>query len=166
MLNRDYANRVLFALSFRDLCGYELSKYIATKNERISNGTLNPLLTQLNYRGLISFKMDRRKKVYSLTEAGERYVEEIRAIRSELRKRVFVDSIDENSLFFDFLSNLEDAKILRELLDFLGDEMMSIVKLGFLIKKNGDSVHLDTLKLKLSELEREVEAWHSQEAQS
>lgn len=166
MANRDYANRVLFALSFRDLCGYELSKYISTRGERISNGTLNPVLTQLVDRDLISFRADSKKKIYSLTESGLKYVDEIRAIRNELRKRIFVDSIDENALFFDFLGNLDDAKILRELLEYIGDEIMSIVRLGFLLRKSEQMGHLSDLRKGLINLGKEASTWHSQEMQN
>lgn len=166
MVNRDYANRVLFALSFRDLCGYQLSKYISTKGERISNGTLNPVLNQLVERNLITYSADRKRKVYSLTESGIKYVDEIRAIRNELKKRIFVDSMDENALFFDFLRNLDDATLLRELLEFIGDEIMSIVRSGFFLMKNGQTEDLDDLREKLSQLSGEVNDWPSQEVQN
>lgn len=166
MVNRDYATRVLFALSFKNLCGYQLSRYIASGDERISNGTLNPIMNTLVEKGLVSFRKMPTKKVYSLTTKGQQYVDEVRSIRNELKRRVFVDSMDENALFLDFLSNLDDATILRELLEYLGDEIMSLVKLGFILKKSGRMEELDLLKKKFRDLEEEVSQWHSQEVQN
>ena len=166
MINREYATRVLFALSFKDLCGYQISKLIATKGERISNGTLNPVLNALLDKDLISFRNSGRRKIYQLTEKGKIYVKEIRSIRNELKRRVFVDSMNENALFLDFLSNLEDATVLRELLEYLGDEIMSIVKAGFLMMKDENQEGLKILKNKLKVLETEVTRWPLQEMQS
>lgn len=166
MINRDYATRVLFALSFKDLCGYQLSKYIATKGERISNGTLKPVLDHLLMNDFVSFSINGRRKVYSLTEKGEKYVDELRSIRNEFQRMVLVESMDEHAIFLDFLSNLDDATIFRELLEYLGDEIMSLVKSGFLMKKNGETESLFRLKDKLSQLDREVVEWHSQEVQN
>ncbi len=166
MINRDYATRVLFALSFKDLCGYQLSKYIATKGERISNGTLKPVLDHLLLNDFVSFTISGRRKVFSLTEKGEKYVDELRSIRNEFQRRVLVESMDEHAIFLDFLSNLDDATIFRELLEYLGDEIMSIVKSGFLLKKSGDTEMLDRLKDELGQLEGEVAEWRSQEAQN
>ncbi len=166
MINRDYATRVLMALSFKDLCGYQLSKFIATKNERISNGTLKPVLDHLLSNGFVTFSISGRRKVYSLTDKGEKYVQEVRSIRNELKRRVFVDSMNENALFLDFLSNLDDATVFRELLEYLGDEIMSIVRAGFIMKKNGALENLAELKKMLRKVEGEVEVWHSQEMQN
>lgn len=166
MINRDYATRVLFALSFKDLCGYQLSKYIATKTERISNGTLKPVLDHLLLNDFVTFSMSGRRKVYSLTRKGEKYVQELKSIRNEFKRRVLVDSMDENAIFLDFLSNLDDATIFRELLEYLGDEIMSIMRTGFHLKKNGDLERLSDLKEMLKKLELEVGNWHSQEVQN
>lgn len=166
MVNRDYATRVLFALSFKDLCGYQISKYISTKDERISNGTIAPVLKHLVENGMIVFSISGRKKMYTLTENGQRYVDEVRSIRNTLKKRIFVDSLNENALFLDFLSNLDDATLFRELLEFIGDEVMSIVITGFQMKKRGDERSLQELKEQLKELGREVYTRHLQEAQN
>lgn len=166
MINRDYATRVLFALSFKDLCGYQLSKSIAAKDERISNGTLNPVLGHLTDKGLIDFRRIGVKKMYFLTDKGEAYVKEVRSIRNELKRRIFVDSMHENALFFDFLSNLDDARLLRELLEYLGDEVMSLVKIGFLMMKSGNMDGLEKLRKKLQGIGLEVNEWLSPEMRS
>lgn len=166
MINRDYATRVLFTLSFKDMCGYQLSKYIASKGERISNGTLKPVLDHLLLNDFVTFTQDGRRKVYSLTHKGEKYVGEIRSIRNEFKRRVLVDSMDDNAIFLDFFSNIEDATIFRELLEYLGDEIMSIVKSGFLMKKKGDDSKLAELKEVLKNLEMEVGNWHSPDLQN
>lgn len=166
MINRDYATRVLFALSFKGLCGYQLSKYIAIKGERISNGTLKPVLDHLLLNDFVSFSINGRRKVYALTEKGEKYVDELRSIRNEFQRRVLVESMDEHAIFLDFLSNLDDATVFRELLEYLGDEIMSIVRNGFLLKKQGEIEKLGMLKDRLGQLDVEVAEWHSQEVQN
>lgn len=166
MVNRDYATRILFALSFKDLCGYQISKYISTKGERISNGTIAPIMKHLLENGMVDFTISGRKKVYRLTEKGERYVDEVRSIRNTLKKRIFVESLDENAIFLDFLSNLDDATLFRELLEFIGDEVMSIVAAGFQMKKRNDPESLEHLKVLLKNLGGEVHSWLSPEAQN
>lgn len=166
MVNRDYATRILFALSFKDLCGYQISKHISSKEERISNGTIAPVLKHLLEKDMVVYTESGRKKIYSLTETGQRYVDEVRSIRNTIKKRIFVDSLNENALFLDFLSNLDDATIFRELLEFIGDEVMSIVISGFQMKKKGDQESLEHLRHLLRNLEGEVNTWHLQEAQN
>ena len=166
MVNRDYASRVLFALSFKDLCGYQITKYISAKGERISNGTVAPVLKHLLDNGMVTASITGRKKVYSLTEKGQRYVDEVRSIRNTLKKRIFVESLNENAIFLDFLSNLDDATIFRELLEYIGDEIMALVIAGFRMKKDNDEASLALLRESLLKLSKEVSSWHSQEAQN
>ncbi len=166
MVNRDYATRVLFALSFKDLCGYQITKYISTKDERISNGTVAPVLKHLVENGLVFSSVSGRRKMYSLTEKGQRYVDEVRSIRNTLKKKIFVDSLNENVIFLDFLSNLDDATLFRELLEDIGDEIMTIVIAGFQMKKGKDTQSLGELKDRLMKLGKEVTTWHSQEMQN
>ncbi len=166
MVNRDYATRVLFALSFKDLCGYQITKYISTKEERISNGTVAPVLRHLLENGLVISSVSGRKKVYSLTEKGQRYVDEVRSIRNTLKKKIFVDSLNENAIFLDFFSNLNDATLFRELLEDIGDEIMTIVIAGFQMKKGKDTQSLGELKNSLMKLGKEVTSWHSREMQN
>ncbi len=166
MVNRDYATRVLFALSFKDLCGYQITKYISTKEERISNGTVAPVLRHLLENGLVISSVSGRKKVYSLTEKGQRYVDEVRSIRNTLKKKIFVDSLNENAIFLDFFSNLNDATLFRELLEDIGYEIMTIVIAGFQMKKGKDTQSLGELKNSLMKLGKEVTSWHSREMQN
>lgn len=166
MVNRDYATRILFALSFKDLCGYQITKYISTKEERISNGTVAPVLRHLLENGLVISSVSGRKKVYSLTEKGQRYVDEVRSIRNTLKKKIFVDSLNENAIFLDFFSNLNDATLFRELLEDIGDEIMTIVIAGFQMKKGKDTQSLGELKNSLMKLGKEVTSWHSREMQN
>ena len=166
MVNRDYATRVLFALSFKDLCGYQLSKYISAKEERISNGTIAPVLKHLVENGMIAFSFSGRKKIYTITEKGQRYVDEVRSIRNTLKKRIFVDSLNENAIFLDFLSNLDDATLFRELLEYIGDEIMSIVISGFQMKKRNDTGSLRDLKALLKEMSMGVNSRLLQETQN
>ena len=166
MVNRDYATRVLFALSFKDLCGYQLSKYISAKGERISNGTIAPVLRHLSENGMVISSVSGRKKVYSITDKGQRYVDEVRSIRNTLKKRIFVDSLNENAIFLDFLSNLDDATLLRELLEFIGDEIMSLVIAGFQMKKRNEEDSLQELKRILMDVSREVNSRLLQETQN
>ncbi len=166
MINRDYATRVLFALSFEDLCGYQISKYISTKDERISNGTIAPVLKHLLDKDMITFSIEGRKKVYTIKEKGLKYVNEVRSLRNTLKKRIFVESLNENAIYLDFLSNLDDAAIFRELLEFIGDDAMSIVIAGFQMKKRNDEKSLKNLKDRLHELNKEVNSWLLQEVQN
>lgn len=166
MVNRDYATRVLFALSFKDLCGYQISKHISARDERISNGTINPVLKHLQDNDMITSSISGRKRIYTITEKGLRYVDEVRSIRNALKKRIFVDSLNENAIFLDFMSNLDDATLFRELLEYIGDEVMSIVIAGFQMKKRSDETSLQELKGLLKELSVEVNSRLLQEAQN
>lgn len=166
MIDREYATKVLFTLSFKNLCGYQLSKYISVKGERISNGTLKPVLDDLLSNNFIEYTRDGRKKVYALTPKGAKYVQEIRSIRNEFKRRVLVDSMDNNAIFLDFFSTLDDATRFRELLEYFGDEIMAILKTAFLMKKQGNTNKLSDLRTILRNVEKEAEQWHSQEQQN
>ncbi len=166
MINRDYATRVLFALSFEDLCGYQISKHISAKDERISNGTITPILKHLLDKGMITFTVSGRKKVYTITQKGLKYVHEVRSLRNTLKKKLFVESLNENAIFLDFLSNLDDIAIFREFLEYIGDEAMSIFISGFQMQKNGDRKSLQELKELLRKISTEVDSWPLQETQN
>ena len=71
-----------------------------------------------------------------------------------------------NAIYLDFLSNLDDAAIFRELLEFIGDDAMSIVIAGFQMKKRNDEKSLKNLKDRLHELNKEVNSWLLQEVQN
>lgn len=157
MIDRDYINRILFTLSFKNMSGYQLSKYITNPAGKISNGTLIPILNRLSSDGFIEFEWKGKKKIYSLTEKGLKYVQSLREIKDEIRKRFFVDSLDSNLLYFDFLANLDDAKILKKVLEDIGDELIDIIKIAFLLEKEKESAKIKELKNRIRSL-IEVEA--------
>lgn len=146
MIDRDYSNRILFMLNFKSMSGYQLSKNIRNTGGQISNGTLFPILNKLVSNGLIVFKAMGNKKIYRLTEKGKNYVQSLRDIGDELRKKIIVDSIDKNMLYFDILSDLEDSRIIKEVLNQLGGELIELIRVGFRLERDGRSAELDALR--------------------
>jgi DNA-binding PadR family transcriptional regulator len=79
---------VLEKLSREDLSGYDLMKCIGEFGEKPSPGYMYPLLKDLEKKGFISVKRERRRKVYSLTAKGRRLLEELKRNREEMLKRM------------------------------------------------------------------------------
>ncbi len=64
---------VLHELGRKPLCGDDLAEKIGRrKGGKLTPGTIYPALKELRESGLIYFEQFGRKKVYSLTDAGER----------------------------------------------------------------------------------------------
>lgn len=156
MIKRDYANRILFMLSFREMSGYQLSKNIKHHGETMSSGTLVPILKNLQSAGMIQYTRSGNKKLYSLTEKGSKYINSLREIGDEFKKKMFIESMDENILYYDILTNLEDVEAIKRVLERFGELMMEIVKAGFSLEKSSSEEKLDHLEKGISRLLEEI----------
>ncbi len=68
---------ILHELSKTSLCGDELAHKIGKrKGVVLTPGTIYPALKELKRRKLVKRKQDGRKKYYSLTQEGEKVLEE------------------------------------------------------------------------------------------
>ncbi len=158
MINRDYANRVLFMLSFKQMSGYQLSKNIYHHGGQISSGTLVPILRNLEAANLIRYHKSGKRKIYALTEKGEQYTRSLREIRDELKKKMLVESMDQSLLYYDILTNFEDVEAIKRVLDRFGDLLLEIIKVGFKLEKKGSSEELDAIESRIKEI---LEAKHN-----
>jgi len=143
---RDYANRVMFMLSFREMSGYQLSKNIHHHGEQISSGTLVPILRNLESAGLITYRRSGKRKIYGLTDKGRIYTQSLREIGDELKKKMFVESVDQNLLYYDILTNYEDVEAIKKVLDKLGDLLLEVIRAGFRLEKKSSPDELDKLE--------------------
>jgi len=75
-------------LSKESLSGYDLMKHIECFEKKPSPGYVYPLLKDLKEKGFISFKKDKRKKVYSITPKGKRLLVNLQKNREEMMKRM------------------------------------------------------------------------------
>lgn len=74
---------ILHELSLKKLCGDELSDNIGKrKGSFLTPGTIYPALKRLRKKKFIAYKRKGRKKVYSLTELGEKELEKLYALFS------------------------------------------------------------------------------------
>lgn len=149
MRKRDYANRVMFMLSFKEMSGYQLSRTIRHHGETMSSGTLVPILKNLQSANLIKFRKSGNKKIYSLTEKGSAYVESLKEIGNEFRKNMFIETMDENLLYYDILTNFDDVEAIKRVLERFGDVLMEIVKVGFRLERGGSGEALDMMENKI-----------------
>lgn len=156
MRKRDYANRIMFMLSFKDMSGYQLSKNIRHHGETMSSGTLVPILKNLQSAGLIEFRKSGNKKIYSLTEKGGNYVRSLKEIGDEFRKNMFMETMDENILYHDILTNFEDVQAIKKVLERVGDILFDIIKVGFKLERKGSDDELDSMEKRIRELLEEM----------
>ncbi|MBW2990716.1 PadR family transcriptional regulator [Candidatus Woesearchaeota archaeon] len=69
---------ILHELSLKRLCGDELSANIGKRRgTSLTPGTIYPALKRLRKKKLIAYRRQGRKKVYSLTELGEKELEKL-----------------------------------------------------------------------------------------
>ncbi len=68
---------ILWSLKKRPMYGQEIADELARRRgEKPNPGTLYPALKQLQERELIVYKVHGRRKIYSLTEKGQKGIEE------------------------------------------------------------------------------------------
>jgi DNA-binding PadR family transcriptional regulator len=69
---------ILHELKLGQLCGDELSKKIGKrKGTALTPGTIYPTLKRLRRAKLISFRRQGRKKMYTLTESGQKEIDRL-----------------------------------------------------------------------------------------
>ena len=74
---------ILHELNLKNLCGDELSSKIGErKKSSLTPGTIYPALKRLRKKKLIAYKRKGRKKMYSLTELGEKELDKLYALFS------------------------------------------------------------------------------------
>ncbi len=63
--------RILYLLSKRDMYGQELAEELTKKKgDKLSPGTIYPALKDMVEKGLIKYRNEGRRKIYSITELG------------------------------------------------------------------------------------------------
>lgn len=80
---------ILHELSKKAQCGDELAVRIGQrKKDKLTPGTIYPTLKKLRKLKLISFKKFGRKKVYSLTEVGEKELNKLYKVLKQYFKGI------------------------------------------------------------------------------
>jgi DNA-binding PadR family transcriptional regulator len=80
---------VLAELKAKPLSGYDIITLIHKRfNVLVSSGTVYSLLYSLERKGLVTAKMDQRKRVYTLTDKGERTLETVWRANGEINSLV------------------------------------------------------------------------------
>lgn len=133
-------------LSFKEMSGYQLSKNILHHGEQISSGTLVPILRHLESAGLTTYRRSGKRKIYSLTDKGRKYTQSLKEIGNEIKKKMFVESMDQNLLYYDILTNYEDVEAIKDVLDRLGDLLLDIIREGFRLEKNRSPEDVEKLE--------------------
>jgi DNA-binding PadR family transcriptional regulator len=76
---------VLAELQAKPLSGYDIITLIHRKfNVLVSSGTVYSLLYSLERKGLVNAEMDQRKRVYTLTDKGEKTLETVGRANGEI----------------------------------------------------------------------------------
>jgi len=76
---------VLGELQEKPLSGYDIITLIHKRfNILVSSGTVYSLLYSLERKGLVNAEMDQRKRVYTLTDKGEKMLETVGRANGEI----------------------------------------------------------------------------------
>jgi len=76
---------VLAELQEKPLSGYDIITLIHKKfNVLVSSGTVYSLLYSLERKGLVNAEMEQRKRVYTLTDKGEKTLETVGRANGEI----------------------------------------------------------------------------------
>ena len=105
---------VLKILNEKDFTGYGLIKEIENKTGfwKPSPGSMYPLMNDLLKKGLVTYKKNKNKKIYSITNKGKKVYKKI-----EDKKRQILNDIIEGVKFLEVLG--EDKEELKYIIDFL-----------------------------------------------
>jgi DNA-binding PadR family transcriptional regulator len=77
---------VLAELQEKPLSGYDIITLIHKRfNVLVSSGTVYSLLYSLERKGLVNAEMDQRKRVYTLTNKGEKTLETVGRANEEIK---------------------------------------------------------------------------------
>lgn len=97
---------VLKELSSESLSGYDLINKLAhVIGKAPSSGSVYPLLQELDEKGIVNFKQEGRRKVYSITAKGRRLMERILKEKEDI--------------------TLKNAELIRLIGDLTGDDEAS-----------------------------------------
>ncbi|HIT73900.1 hypothetical protein B5E58_03585 [Tyzzerella sp. An114] len=70
-------NILQYMCSYGELTGYSFMRYCREKGIKVSSGTIYPHLKELEELGIISFRQDGKRKVYTITEKGQEFIEKL-----------------------------------------------------------------------------------------
>ncbi len=79
---------VLEELSKKSLSGYDLMKSIGEIGKKPSPGYIYPMLNDLKKKGFVSVKSDERRKVYSITQSGKKFLRSLKIKRKSMFKKM------------------------------------------------------------------------------
>ncbi len=144
---------------------YELSKLLAFDGKRMSNGTLVPILREMEAEGLITQEADGRKKYYHLTEKGVELHLSLEKVKKSLSAHLMnasvryelMDRSEETSAFWtrpDFLGSVEKAQRI------LGEDWAALIVYIIRLATDGDDEGLIKLKRGIRELLEEGRNGH------
>lgn len=135
---RGYSVSILFLLDLGSgLTVYDLSKLLGKFDRRVSNGTLIPIMNRLMDLDYVTFRKSGRKKIYSLTPGGKRYVRSVRNIREGLKRNALAGILGSNAVYLDLLASVDDMNALEQALEHIGDGLMQFLGAAFRLEKEG-----------------------------
>lgn len=70
-------NILQYMCSYGELTGYSFMRYCRDKGIKVSSGTIYPHLKELEELGIISFRQDGKRKVYTITEEGQEFIKKL-----------------------------------------------------------------------------------------
>lgn len=135
---------VLRATRKKGLSGVQITKYLEKKvGWKPSPGSIYPLLKKLSKKGFLDSKKKKNKKIYTLTDKGEEYMEELAEtnITGHLEQQI--------NIFREVSKNKITPKIIKELEKCEGIACFppSLIELKMLlIQKLSDDKHCDKVE--------------------
>lgn len=139
MSSRNHSINILFLLSLgRGLTVYDLSKLLGSSGRKVSNGALIPILLKLTDLGYVSHRQEGRRKIYSLTAKGRKYVASVRKIRERLKENALSMIVSGNAVQLGLLKSVDDMSVLESVLDRTGEGILRFLAAAFRLEKNGE----------------------------
>ena len=137
---------VLRELNNMEQSGYDLMKKIGEiSNDKPSPGYMYPLLRDLEKRGFVSFIEEKRRKVYSITKEGRKFLKNLtdthqRAMKIMIKNFEQISTKDEMKNFYTFQTAMKQNKDIMiadmGLLDGLKRAVFSIYQKDYEMKKS------------------------------
>jgi len=146
--------RVLKQLNKEMLSGYDLMKYLGGYENKPSPGYIYPLLKDLQKKGFISVKKEKRRKVYSITQKGKNLLKNLENKQREMMKAmVEIGDKREMKEFIKLKSNMKKKNLFIQ----DGGKLQELHKLIFLIYSDKNDGNIKKMKKILEETIKKLE---------
>ena len=159
MTEHSYSVSILLLLDLGSgLTAYDLSKVLGRFDRRVSNGTIVPVMNKFIELGYVTFRMEGRRKVYTITPSGKKYVASVRKIREGLKRSTLAGILGRNAVYLGLLASVDDMEVLERMLSHVDEGLTRFLGAAFRLEKEGNEEKVSEINRRLRLLAEEY-AW-------